>query len=74
MTEKNLDVLRDAAVLARHYRLSRGMTHGSPDGCSCGAKTLPVSGDGDITDRRARAFAGHQAEMLAAARVVEVSA
>lgn len=63
-----LDLLRDAAVLARHYWEGRGMSYGTPDSCSCGAKTYPVTGDEDVTERRARAFAGHQAEMLAAAR------
>lgn len=64
----NTDLFRDAAVLAQHYWDQQGMSYGSPDTCSCGARTIPVSGDEDIKDRRARAFAGHQAEMLAAAR------
>ena len=63
-----LDTMRDAAVLARHYWLSRGMTYGSADTCSCGARTLPVAGDEEVAERRARAFAAHQAEALAAAR------
>lgn len=66
--ETTLDLLRDAAVLARHYWQSRGVSYSSPDTCACGAQTLPVAGDEDVTERRARAFAGHQAEMLADAR------
>ena len=73
MTDRNVDVLRNAAVLARHYWQQHGMSYGSSDRCSCGAETLPVAGDEDVADRRARAFAGHQAEMLAAAQG-EVSA
>lgn len=51
-------------VLARHWRQSTGMTYGSPDRCACGVETFPLSGESDVTDRRARAFAGHQARML----------
>ena len=68
MSTETLDLLRDAAVLARHYWESRGMTYGTPDRCSCGVETRPVAGDEDIVERRARSFAGHQAEVLAAAR------
>ena len=68
MSAVTVDLLRDAAVLARHYWQSRGMAHGAPDRCSCGAETMPVYGDEDIVERRARAFAGHQAEALAEAR------
>jgi hypothetical protein len=64
----DLDLMRDAAVLARHWWQSRGMTAGSPDTCSCGTKTTPVAGDEDVTERRARAFGRHQAEALAAER------
>jgi len=62
------DLTRDASVLADHYWASRGMSYRSPDTCACGAQTLPADGDEDATVRRARAFAGHQAEMLTAAR------
>jgi hypothetical protein len=68
VSDATLDLLRDAAVLAHHWWQSRGMAMGSPDTCSCGANTHPVAGDEDVTERRARAFAGHQAEMLAEAR------
>ena len=64
----NIDLMRDAAVLARHYVESRGMSYGTPDRCSCGVETMPVSGYEDIIERRARSFAGHQAEMLAEIR------
>lgn len=64
----DVEVMRDAAVLARHYWAGHGMSYGSPDTCACGARTRPVAGDDDVMERRARAFAGHQAEMLAAAR------
>ncbi len=70
----DLDTMRDAAVLARHYWQSHGMSYSSPDRCSCGTETRPVAGDEDVSDRRARSFAGHQAEMLAAARRAAVSA
>jgi hypothetical protein len=68
LTVEDLRVLlaprRDAEVLARHWWASRGMSHGSPDRCSCGVETRPADGDEDVSDRRALAFAEHQAEML----------
>jgi hypothetical protein len=62
------DLERDAEVLEQHWRESTGMTRNSPDRCACGVETRPADNDGDILDRRARAFAQHQAEMLEAAR------
>ena len=62
------DLERDAAVLAQHWREATGMTLRSPDRCACGVETRPADNDGDILDRRARAFAQHQAEVLDAAR------
>lgn len=54
-------------VLAAHQRRSLGMTWGSPDRCACGVETRPEPGDEDVMDRRDRAFAAHQAAMLAQA-------
>lgn len=62
------DLLRDANVLADHYWQERGMSVGSADRCSCGAWTIPFPGDTEAGERRAQAFAQHQAEMLAIAR------
>lgn len=59
---------RDAEVLSRHWRESMGMTYGTPDRCACGVQTFPEFGDEDVSDRRARAFAEHQAMALASAR------
>lgn len=67
----NADLERDTAVLARHWRIGVGMTSGSPDYCACGAQTRPAPGDADVSDRRALAFAAHQAAMLAEARKVD---
>lgn len=53
-------------ILAVHYWESKGMTYGSPDRCSCGVGTTPEAGDEDATVRRARAFATHQADAIAA--------
>jgi hypothetical protein len=57
-------------VLAAHWWQQRGMGYGSPDRCSCGAETRPEKGDDDVSDRRARAFAKHQAEMVTASGLV----
>jgi hypothetical protein len=53
-----------AEVLAAHWRDSGGMSYGSPDRCVCGVKTLPEPGETDVTERRATAFAAHQADEL----------
>ena len=56
-------------VLSEHYRVATGLSYGSADECACGTKTRPLSGDEDVTQRRARAFAEHQAtEVIAALR------
>jgi hypothetical protein len=55
-----------AEVLAEHQVEGRGMTYGSPDSCTCGAKTYAERGDEEISIRRAQAFAAHQAAVLAA--------
>jgi hypothetical protein len=62
------NTMRDVAVLAAHYWAGHGMSYGSPDTCACGERTMPERGDEDVMVRRARAFAEHQAAMLAAAR------
>ena len=60
--------MSDVDVLTRHFLQQRGMSAGSPDTCSCGWRTFPASGEENITERRARAFAAHQAQVLADAR------
>lgn len=60
---------RIAQVLAIHWRQETGMSYGSPDRCACGVQTLPDFGDTDVSERRALAFAEHQAQMLAEAGV-----
>jgi hypothetical protein len=62
------DTARDTEVLAQHWWQSRGMTYCSPDRCACGAETLPAIGAEGVSDRRALAFAEHQAAMLDEAR------
>ena len=62
------DIDRITDILSHHWWESRGMSWNSADGCSCGAHTLPQPGDADISERRALAFAKHQAEMLAGDR------
>lgn len=62
--EQALDREGLAGVLVSHNWESRGMSYGSPDGCSCGAKTLPEPGEDDVTIRRARAFAAHQTRAI----------
>lgn len=52
------------AILAEHQLESHGMTYGSADRCTCGAKTYPEPGPEDIMVRRAWAFAVHQAAVL----------
>lgn len=54
-----------SAILAGHQIEGRGMSHGAPDTCTCGAQTWPERGDEDVMVRRHRAFAQHQAEALA---------
>lgn len=59
-----------ARVLAEHQIAWTGMTGTSPDTCACGAKIAPAESLRDYEDifaRRSRAFAAHQAVMLAAA-------
>ena len=62
------DFERDIEVLARHWRQGTGLSWNSPDRCACGVETRPAKGDEDVSDRRALAFAEHQAMMLASAR------
>lgn len=61
-----LTVEQIAEVLARHQCVAMGMTYQSPDRCRCGVETLPQPGDEDVSIRRDRAFATHQAEQVAA--------
>lgn len=56
-----------AAVCEQHRTVTWGMTHGAPDVCSCGVRTLPERGEEDVDVRRRRAVAQHQAEALVAA-------
>jgi hypothetical protein len=65
---KDMGLIHDAEILARHYWEGRGMTHRSADTCACGVQTFPAPGREDARVRRARAFAEHQAKMLAASR------
>lgn len=55
-------------VLKQHQVQSRGMTSGTPDRCICGREVMPEPSTGefneDILDRRHRAFAKHQEDML----------
>lgn len=55
-----------AGILAIHWLESRGMSYGTPDRCVCGVTTSPLPGDEDVSVRRARAFAGHQAAAILA--------
>lgn len=55
-----------ATILANHQRASTGMTYGSPDVCMCGERIYVEPGEEEVTIRRARAFAMHQAGVLAA--------
>ncbi|KNX38080.1 coiled-coil domain-containing protein [Luteipulveratus halotolerans] len=52
-------------TLAMHQREQSGMSYGAPDRCRCGAETYPERGDEEVTIRRDRAFAAHQAAALA---------
>lgn len=53
-----------ARVLADHQKESWGMGYGSPDRCRCGAAIMPLPGEEEVSIRRDKAFAAHQAEML----------
>lgn len=64
----DMGLFHDAAILARHYWAERGLSSSTPDRCACGTRTVPLAGNEDMTDRRAQAFAEHQARMLARAR------
>lgn len=60
-----------ADILAQHQRAGAGMTAGSPDMCRCNDLVYPPMPDidnEDISIRRDRAFAHHQARMLMEAR------
>jgi hypothetical protein len=50
-------------VLEQHQRAALGMLGSTPDLCTCGARIMPGPqvGDEDISVRRNRAFAAHQA-------------
>lgn len=63
MTDNRLTEIAD--VLAEHQKASWGMGSGTPDTCRCGARTMYEPGDEDVTIRRDRAFAAHQAKALA---------
>lgn len=65
---KDMGLVHVTAILARHYWEWRGLTQGAADACACGVQTFPAPGPEDATVRRARAFAEHQAKMLAAVR------
>lgn len=55
-------------VLKQHQVESWGMGHGSPDRCICGREVMPEPSTGEfneeIRERRFRAFAKHQEDML----------
>jgi hypothetical protein len=66
------------AELAKHQRRGVGMTGSSPDACACGERILPEPTKGwddysDIMDRRDRAFAAHQAQIISALLASRVS-
>lgn len=54
-----------ADILGNHQVERRGMTSGAPDVCTCGTETWPLASADDVMIRRNRAFARHQAEVLA---------
>ena len=68
LTERIVAAAREeaATILANHQRASTGMTYGSPDVCMCGERIYVEPGEEEVTIRRARAFAMHQAGVLAA--------
>lgn len=51
-------------ALALHQRSALGMTYGSADRCRCGAQIMPASGHDEISIRRDRALAAHQARAV----------
>lgn len=66
------------AELAKHQRRGVGMTGSSPDACACGERILPEPTKGwddysDIMDRRDKAFAAHQAQIISALLASRVS-
>lgn len=63
-----------AELLAQHRVELHGMSHRTPDRCTCGATTMPLAGDDDIAERRARAFALHQAEEVRDALAARLAA
>lgn len=54
-------------ILTAHQKVSMGMTSGSPDTCKCGERLYPKPADDEVTVRRDKAFAAHQADALLAA-------
>lgn len=54
-------------VLSQHRIVSQGLSKGTPDTCSCGARTLPAPGEDVIEVRRHEAFLAHLDAELSAA-------
>lgn len=67
-----MDNERVIAILAIHQRVSSGFTSDSPDGCRCGSaihpdridRDIPIGKAEEISVRRDRALARHQANAL----------